>query len=148
MRCRGWSGTKTSRSGERPASRCTSSRELAARDVKVVLTGEGSDELFAGLRPLLDDIAQRARAPPLRPAAAAPGAICSGRALFSDVMPERIRRALSHTFIYADTIPERLILDNWFGLFSPEWQRRIAGPALARDLAATRCLRIATRSLR
>ena len=51
-------------------------------------------------------------------------------------MPERIRRALSHTFIYADTIPERLILDNWFGLFSPEWQRRIAGPALARDLAA------------
>ena len=42
------SGTRTSRSRFRPASRSTSCRRLAEQHVKVVLTGEGADELFLG----------------------------------------------------------------------------------------------------
>jgi asparagine synthase (glutamine-hydrolysing) len=107
--------------------------ELAARDVKVVLTGEGSDELFAGYdRYWMTALNARAlRLYGLLPRA---GRNLLRKGLFSDVVPERIRRAFSHTFLHADTIPESLILDNWFGLFSPEWQRQLAGPALARDL--------------
>jgi asparagine synthase (glutamine-hydrolysing) len=107
--------------------------ELAARDVKVVLTCEGSDELFAGYdRYWMTALNARAlRLYGLLPRA---GRNLLRKGLFSDVVPERIRRAFSHTFLHADTIPESLILDNWFGLFSPEWQRQLAGPALARDL--------------
>ena len=39
---------KTSRSRGRPASRLYFVSKLASENVKVVLTGEGADELFAG----------------------------------------------------------------------------------------------------
>jgi asparagine synthase (glutamine-hydrolysing) len=110
--------------------------ELAARDVKVVLTGEGSDELFAGYDRYWMT-ALNARALRLYGLLPRSGRDLLKKGLVSSVVPERIRRAFSHTFLYADTIPERLILDNWFGLFSSDWQRRIAGRGLARDLAAT-----------
>ena len=41
-------GTRTSRSRTRRACRCISSRSWLASTFKVVLTGEGSDELLAG----------------------------------------------------------------------------------------------------
>ena len=47
-RCRGWSGTRTSRSRIRRACRSTSCRRWRDEHVTVVLTGEGSDELLAG----------------------------------------------------------------------------------------------------
>ena len=46
--CRDSSGMRTSRSPGPPASRSISFRKLAAEHVKVVLTGEGSDEMFGG----------------------------------------------------------------------------------------------------
>jgi asparagine synthase (glutamine-hydrolysing) len=109
--------------------------KLAARDVKVVLTGEGSDELFAGYdRYWMTALNARA----LRLYRLVPRSVRAlfRRGLFSSAVPERARRALSHTFFYADTVPDALILDNWFGVISPALQRRIGGPALMQDLAA------------
>jgi asparagine synthase (glutamine-hydrolysing) len=107
--------------------------ELAVRNVKVVLTGEGSDELFAGYdRYWMTQLNARLLAPYKMLPRAARHAI--RRALFSDAMPVAARRALGHTFLYHDTVPEGLMLDSWFGIFPPEWQRRIAGPELRRQL--------------
>jgi len=45
-------------------------------------------------------------------------------------VPERLRRSLGHTFIRYDSIPDGLVLDNWFGVFPPAWQREVVGPVL------------------
>jgi asparagine synthase (glutamine-hydrolysing) len=109
--------------------------ELASKEVKVVLTGEGSDELFAGYdRYWLTALNARA----LRVYGRLPRTLRTTfkRALGSEVVPERLRRALSHTFVQQDSMPDGLILDNWFGIIPPAWQQAIAGPALQRDLSA------------
>ena len=109
---------------------------LAARHVKVVLTGEGSDELFAGYDRYWMT-ALNARALSLYRMMPASGRRLLRKAVFSNAVPERARRALSHTFIAYESIPDGLILDNWFGVFPPEWQATIAGPNLARELGGT-----------
>lgn len=109
--------------------------ELASREVKVVLTGEGSDELFAGYdRYWMTALNARALGAYQWLPATARRALRA--AAIHGPLPERARRALSHTFLNYDTLPDGLFLDNWFGVFSPAWQRSIAGPALLRDLDA------------
>jgi asparagine synthase (glutamine-hydrolysing) len=108
---------------------------LAAQHVKVVLTGEGSDETFAGYdRYWMTALNARI----LRFYRLAPAAVRAGirKALVDGPLPERARRALSHTFVQYETMPKGLFFDNWFGVFTPEWQRAIAGPALAADIDA------------
>jgi asparagine synthase (glutamine-hydrolysing) len=107
--------------------------KLAARDVKVVLTGEGSDELFAGYDRYWMT-ALNTRAWNIYRNLPASGRTLLRRALSSRVVPERVRRAVSHTFLAYDSMPDGLVLDNWFGVFPPERQRQIAGPLLAADL--------------
>jgi asparagine synthase (glutamine-hydrolysing) len=108
--------------------------KLAAADVTVVLTGEGSDELFAGYDRYWMT-ALNARALRMYSLLPGPARATFRRALGSSVVPERARRALSHTFLFQDTLPEGLILDNWFGVFPPDWQRSLAGPVLRHELA-------------
>jgi asparagine synthase (glutamine-hydrolysing) len=109
--------------------------ELASKEVKVVLTGEGSDELFAGYdRYWMTALNARALAP-YRHLPAAARRILRAAAV-DGPLPERARRAISHTFLNYDTLPDGLYLDNWLGVFPPAWQRAIGGPALQRDLDA------------
>jgi asparagine synthase (glutamine-hydrolysing) len=108
--------------------------KLAAQHVKVVLTGEGSDELFAGYdrywMTRLNTLA-------LPAFLALPPTIrrLLRRGLLDGPLPERVRRGLSHTCVGRDQMPDTLFFDNWFGVFPSELQKSIAGPALRRQLA-------------
>jgi asparagine synthase (glutamine-hydrolysing) len=110
--------------------------ELARQHVTVVLTGEGSDELFAGYdRYWMTALnAQIQRWYRLLPASAR---ALLRRGLLSQAVPERLRRSLGHTIIRYESMPDGLVLDNWFGVFPPEWQEAHAGPVLRAQLAHT-----------
>ena len=102
---------------------------LAAERVKVVLTGEGSDELFAGYERyrwnLLNVRASStyARFPP---------AVRSRLARFigtSALIRPEIRRKLGHTFLARGSSIESLYLDNFYGAFSSGQQRCLSSSA-------------------
>jgi asparagine synthase (glutamine-hydrolysing) len=99
--------------------------KLASRQVKVVLTGEGSDELFAGYaRYRTHGVNQRL--------GRAYGYVPSSlrRALRSQVAESRllsasVRRKLGHTFLGRGESVESLYLDNFYCAFSDAEQRRV-----------------------
>jgi asparagine synthase (glutamine-hydrolysing) len=111
--------------------------QLAAREVKVVLTGEGSDELFAGygrygwtrlnLR-LLD--AWRSLAPSgLR------RAVRSGIAT-NNLLPGDLRRKLGHSFLGRDESIESLYVDNFYAPFSADERRQLRSGGTGGDYDA------------
>jgi asparagine synthase (glutamine-hydrolysing) len=93
---------------------------LAAERVKVVLTGEGSDELFGGYSRYRHYLqAQRW--------ASAWGAVPSGLRRFvssrissSSLLSAGLRRKLQHTFLGRELTIESLYIDNFYGGFAPD----------------------------
>ncbi len=92
--------------------------KLASRHVKVVLTGEGSDELFGGYSRyywfLLNERwmgAWRLLPEPLR-------RLAREQVRNSAALPAGLRRKLEHTFIGRGEDVESLYLDNFYGAFA------------------------------
>lgn len=108
--------------------------DLASRDVTVVLTGEGSDELFAGYDRYWMTALNARFLPAWRSLPRSLKGLARGL-LAGKVAPERLRRAFGHTLLHHETMPDGLFFESWFGVFPGEWQQRLAGPVLTRALA-------------
>jgi asparagine synthase (glutamine-hydrolysing) len=108
--------------------------ELAAQSVTVVLTGEGSDELFAGYDKYWMSVWNERTSSiygrlPAGVRRTVRELVIQGR------LPERWRRALGHTILNHDRSPDAMVFDNWLGVFTKDMQQHIAGPELRKVLA-------------
>jgi asparagine synthase (glutamine-hydrolysing) len=98
---------------------------LAAQEVKVVLTGEGSDEMFAGYsRYRLSLLNERMG----KVYGGLPGAArdwIQSRITDSALLSGALRRKLQHTVLGRGTSVESLYVDNWFSAFSRTEQQSL-----------------------
>ncbi|HWB98394.1 MAG TPA: asparagine synthase (glutamine-hydrolyzing), partial [Bryobacteraceae bacterium] len=105
---------------------------LASQSVKVVLTGEGSDELFAGYSRYRFYMANRQWSRYYR---LFPGAFrqwVSRSLADTPLLSATVRRKLQHTFLGRGDTPEALYLDNFLCAFSAaDLERWLAGPSPA-----------------
>ncbi len=106
---------------------------LASEHVKVVLTGEGSDELFAGYHRYGHYLRNRRWA---NLYGMVPGVLRgAGRNAInsSGLLSANLRRKLQHTFLGRENSVESLHLDNFYGAFSAaERAAMLSAPELAR----------------
>jgi asparagine synthase (glutamine-hydrolysing) len=100
---------------------------LAASEVKVVLTGEGSDEIFGGYERYRWNLIN-SRAGNLY--GVFPSFLREGVNRHLETTPllkASVRRKIRHTFIGRDATVESLLLDNFYCAFSREEQNRLLG---------------------
>ena len=97
--------------------------KLASQHVKVVLTGEGSDELFAGYQRYQHYLFNRRWADRYR---IVPGPLRAGARHLIDnsaLLSADLRRKLQHTFLGREATVESLQLDNFYGAFTSTERR-------------------------
>lgn len=98
---------------------------LASEKVKVVLTGEGADEIFAGYlkyRAALLNV----RAGPLY-RRLVPGVLQElvQKALTAEVIPEAVLRKLRHSFLHYPDNFEKIHFDNFYSVFPMDQQNKL-----------------------
>ncbi len=108
--------------------------KLASEKVKVVLTGEGGDEIFAGYIKYPVTMWNLRGGPIYRKLM--PGVLQSQvrRLLASDALPDVVRKKLRHTFLYYPEAFEQLYFDNFYSVFPQELQTSLLAPAVAEEL--------------
>jgi asparagine synthase (glutamine-hydrolysing) len=104
---------------------------LASSEVKVVLTGEGSDELFAGYSRYRSTLINQkwGRYYGLLPRSVR--RVVRDSIATSGLLSGTTRRKLQHTFLGRDNTPEALFVDNFYSAFSAAEQAGLLREPLA-----------------
>jgi asparagine synthase (glutamine-hydrolysing) len=105
--------------------------KLASEKVKVVLTGEGGDEIFAGYIKYRVTMWNLQGGPVYRRLVPAALRKSVRGFLASDALPDAIRRKLRHSFLYCPEAFEQLYFDNFYSVFSQGQQADLLTPAAA-----------------
>jgi asparagine synthase (glutamine-hydrolysing) len=108
--------------------------QLASQKVKVVLTGEGSDELLAGYMKYRATLFNLHYAPAYEKLAPALLRSVVRGALDRRVFPAALRRKLRHSFLYYENQFEKIYFDNFYSVFPQEMQSRLFTPEMADQL--------------
>jgi asparagine synthase (glutamine-hydrolysing) len=101
--------------------------KLAAQEVKVVLTGEGADELFAGYKRYAHQLVNEKA---MRYYSGIPLAVrrwVRGQIAGSGLLSASMRRKLNHTVLGRGESMESVYLDNFYSAFSAEQQKDLFG---------------------
>ena len=110
---------------------------LASQEVKVVLTGEGADELFGGYSRYSHQLWNQKWADRWGLAPGPVRGIVRNVITGSSLLKADLRRKLSHTFLGRDNDLRSLFLANFYGAFSASQQARIlADPVLTSNDSA------------
>ena len=102
--------------------------KLASAQVKVVLTGEGSDELFAGYGRYRYQLMSQAQ---MRAYGVVPQSVRSlirKQIATSSLLPADLRRKLKHTVLGRTETLQSLYLENFYGAFSARDVEQLLGP--------------------
>ncbi len=102
--------------------------KLAREHVTVVLTGEGSDELFAGYNDRYWVTLMNRRLAKLT-GGGLPESVRQQvrRWLWQMPLPLKLKKIISHTILYHAPTPEGMLFDNFYGVFTREMQQALLG---------------------
>ncbi len=107
---------------------------LAKEKVKVVLTGEGADEVLAGYLKYRVTLWNLRNGPSYRKFVPQPIRQLARNALDSGLAPDWVRRKLRHSFLYYPDTFEKIYFDNFYSVFPQDQQPQLLSRQLMDEL--------------